>query len=431
MKGALLWIEACLIGGGLITIFLLSLFEAALVASSRARLQAMFSRSADEAQWLLDWERLRRYIPSFVVGCNMAILFTSALTTHMLVTIAPKETHIHAIGTLLMLTFILSVCEITPKAYSMQYPERVLARWNKLLKLFGELLTPIADLFSTAARAFLHLIGYKEAREQLKLTDEEIMALLEIGIDEDVIQKREFDIASGIVRLDRMLVREVMVPRPDIVCLPSNCRISDVVKVIVETGHSRIPLYEGDIDNIIGVVYAYDILSRWSRGEFEIEPRLIMRTPLYVPEAKNLMELLNEMRTSRVHIAIVIDEYGSTAGLITLEDIVEQVVGELVDEHDIEAPQIQRLPDGSYIVDASLSKSEVHSKLGISLPDGDYDTLGGFVLYALGHIPQVGEGIQIDGATMFVEEVRRRRVTKVRIVMEHNTDVVTPKEGDE
>lgn len=431
MEGILLWIEASLIFGGLMVIFLLSLFEAALVASSRARLQAMISHSTSEAQWLLDWERLRRYIPSFVVGCNMAILSTSALTTHMLVILAPGKAHIHAIGTFLMLAFILSVCEITPKAYSMQYPERVLARWHKLLKLFGEVLTPFATSFTTVAHSFLRLIGYKEPREQLKLTDEEIMVLLEVGVGEDVIQKREFDIASSIMRLDRTLVREVMVPRPDIVALPSNCKMDDVVKLIVETGHSRIPLYEGDIDNIVGVIYAYDILSHWNRGEFEIEPRQIMRTPLYVPEVKNLRELLDEMRTSRVHIAIVIDEYGSTAGLITLEDIVEQVVGELVDEHDIEVPQIQRLADGSYIVDASLSKSEVHDKLGISLPEGDYETLGGFVLYSLGRIPQVGERVEVDGVNIIVEDVRKRRVTKVRIIIQHKADETVPEEGNE
>ncbi|MCS7254528.1 MAG: hemolysin family protein [Armatimonadota bacterium] len=418
MGTALLWIEAFLIGGSLVAIFLLSLFEAALVASSRAKLQAMLSHSADRAQKLLDdWTRARRYIPSFVVGCNIAILFVSALTTHLLTILAPKKNHIHAIGTLLMLAFILSVCEITPKAYSMQYPERVLNRWHKLLRFFGEVLTPISTLFATAAQAFLRLMGYKGVYEQLKLTDEEIMVLLEMGVEEDVLRKQEFDIASGVVRLDKTLVKEIMVPRPDIVALPSSCKLDEVVKLITETGHSRIPLYEGSIDNIVGVVYAYEILSHWSRGNFDIEPRLMMRTPLYVPETKNLRELLNEMRASRVHIAIVIDEYGSTAGLVTLEDIAEQVVGELVDEHDAEAVPIQRLSDGSYLVDARLNKNEVKDKLAISLPDGEYDTLGGFVLYALGRIPKVGESIQIDAATVIVEEVKKHRVTKVRIVM--------------
>lgn len=415
MKEVLIWIEAFLIACGLAIIFLLSLFEAALVASSKSLV--MLNGAEGVMQVLLDRARSRLYISAFVVGYNIAILFVSALTTHLLVILAPGKTYIHAMGTLLMLIFILSFCEITPKAYSLQHPERIVRRWNRLLRLFGEVLIPVTSVFTTAAQFSFRAIGHMDAHEQLKLTSEEIMALLEISTEEDVLEKREFDIASKILQLSKASVKEVMVPRPDIAALPVNSKVDEVVKAIINSGHSRIPVYEGSIDNIVGVVYAYDILSQWSEGRFEFNLTEIMRASLYVPETKRLSELLNEMRVARVHIAIVVDEYGSTAGLVTLEDIVEQVVGELIDEHDIEAPKVQPLQDGSYIVDARLTRNELYEELGILLPEGSYETIGGFVLFVLGRIPKVGESIKIDGATIIVDEVRRRRVFKVRIVM--------------
>ncbi|MFA4015198.1 MAG: hypothetical protein RUDDFDWM_000276 [Candidatus Fervidibacterota bacterium] len=419
MKSILIAGEIIILIGGLSLIFLFSLFEAALIASSRTRLQALLSQrtGADQVAYF-DWAQSRQYIASFVIGCNVSILLTSALTTHLLVVLAYKKPLIQMIGTLAMITFILSVCEITPKTYSMQHAESVIIRWHRLIKLLGDILVPLTSALSSTAKALLHLLGYKEPHERLKLTDEEIMTLLEISVEEDVLQEREYNIASGIMRLDRILVKEVMVPRPDIVALSSDCQIEEVVNLIIKTGHSRIPIYETSIDNVIGIVYAYDILKCWSEKGRCAELKEIMRTPLFVPETKNLKELLNEMRSAQVHIAIVIDEYGSTAGLITLEDIAEQVVGELVDEHDKETPHIQQLDDGSYIVDATLNRYELKEKLKIELPDGKFDTLGGFIFYVLGRIPKVGESIKIEGAKLIVEEVKHRRVTKVRLVVD-------------
>lgn len=411
-------VEVALIILCLITIFMLSLFESALVAASHSRLRALLMGHEDRVgDILLDWQRSQQYIASFVVGCNICVVTASALMTHLLRTFAPAREDVKIIGTLLMIAFILIFCEITPKSYGVQRAEPVVVRWRRLLILAGNILTPLTVMLTTIARSVLNFLRVDTSREHHELTDEEIMALLEVGEEEGILGEHELAIAEGIMRLEHVMVREVMVPRPDIVALPVECSVDEAVKVIVETGHSRIPLYEDTLDNIVGVIYAYDILSRWGEGDEAVQPRELMRTPLFVPETKKLRELMNEMRGAQIQIAIVIDEYGTTAGLVTLEDIVEQIVGELVDEHDRELPRIQQLSEGIYIVDARINRHELEDELDISLPDGDYDTLGGFIFTTLGRIPQVGERVELTDAIFIVEELQQRRVTKVRIML--------------
>jgi CBS domain containing-hemolysin-like protein len=291
-----------------------------------------------------------------------------------------------------------------------------LVRWLKLWKLLARVFHPInAVVYAIAART-LKALG-ADPNRQPKLTADEFSALLEAGLEAKAIEPEEYLLAERILRLDEILVRDIMVARPDIVALPVDSSLDELLETVIQTGHSRIPLYEVNLDNIVGVVYAYDILARIADGERSMDLRSVMRPPYFVPETKPVSELLQEMRTNQMHIAIVLDEHGATAGLVTLEDIMEEIVGELRDEHDREADLALQIDERTFIVDAKMDRRQFEELTGIELPEGEFSTVGGFVFTELGRLPSVGEKVTTPEAVFIVEEVQRRRITKVRVVL--------------
>jgi CBS domain containing-hemolysin-like protein len=409
----------------LLLIALCSLGEAALVAANRGRVRALLRSASSHFpspvprpsshQAMAVWQFLhdRTNLSSLLVGITLLILLTSALVTHMVETVAPSWGEVVGLGVAL---FIMTFCEVLPKSIGFARAEVLLVRWFPLWRFLVALFRPINRLVYAIAKRTLQLFGADPHRHP-PLTLDEIFALLDAGVEAGVIDREEHALAERILRLEEIVVRDIMVPRPDIVALPADSTFDEVMETILQTGHSRLPLYDGTLDNIVGIVYAYDILANIADGTRQPTPRLIARPPLFVPETKRVRELLQEMRTNQVQIAIVLDEYGATAGLVTLEDIVEEIVGELRDEHDRELEPILKLDDHTFIVDARMDRRQFEEFLGVELPDGDFNTIGGFVLTALGHLPTVGEQVTTPLATFVVEEVQRRRITKVRVVL--------------
>jgi CBS domain containing-hemolysin-like protein len=249
------------------------------------------------------------------------------------------------------------------------------------------------------------------------LSQEDIESIIDVGEEEGVINQEEHEMIHGIFELKQGVVREVMVPRMDIKCVSREAKISEVITLIISEGHSRIPVFDGNVDNIVGIVYAKDLLAFWGKDDKETSLEKVMRQPYFIPETKRLEELLREFRVKRVHMAIVVDEYGGLLGLVTIEDLIEEVFGEIEDEYDQRVEgRIVRLEDGSVSVDAKLEIEELERYLDVEIHKENFETVGGFIFHLLGRVPEPGERVDFDGLSMIIESADGMRIERVRIV---------------
>ena len=247
-----------------------------------------------------------------------------------------------------------------------------------------------------------------------RVTEEEFHELMEASEEEGLINEEESDMIKAIFSLGETVVREVMVPRTDMACVSVAVTTDELLETIIACGHSRIPVYDGTIDNITGILYAKDLLRYWGNNSPDLDIRTIVRQPFYIPESKNLDELLQEFKKRRVHIAIVIDEYGGTSGLITIEDLLEQIVGDIQDEYDTEEELIQPQADGSTIIDARVPIEEFEELFDIEVERDKFDTVGGLIFALLGRIPRTGDEVSTAGIRLTVLSAGERRIGKLR-----------------
>jgi CBS domain containing-hemolysin-like protein len=248
------------------------------------------------------------------------------------------------------------------------------------------------------------------------VSEEELLAVAELGVEEGVIEEDERALIESIIEFGDTVVREVMVPRPDMVTVAGDFRVADVMEVMLLNGYSRLPVCGDGIDDVVGLAYAKDLMRAERDGKEGRPVAELARPARYVPETKRVPDMLREMQGEKFHMAIVVDEYGGTAGLVTLEDIIEELVGEIVDEFDVEDPIVEPLPGGGVRVDARTALDEVNDLLHANLPEGDWDTIGGLLYGRLGHVPVEGESVQVDGWQLTAQRIQGRRIGRVRIV---------------
>jgi len=250
------------------------------------------------------------------------------------------------------------------------------------------------------------------------VSEEDIKALIETGEAQGVLAEGERDMIHSVFALGDKTVDLVMVPRTDIVAIDVRTPGDQILELVVTARHSRIPVYEGSADEIIGVLYVKDLFRRMARGEKDLAIRPFLRVAQFVPETKKVDELLREMQRDKVHIAIVVDEYGGTAGLVTIEDLVEEIVGEIRDEYDVEQELVLPVSEHEALMDARVPFEEVKETFGLDAlePSENYDTLGGFITHALGRFPKAGESVDAAGVRFTVESVEGRRIRRVRVV---------------
>jgi len=278
------------------------------------------------------------------------------------------------------------------------------------INLFGGNEKIMADGIFNSIKSMFRKLG------RPSVTEEEIHSIIDVGEQEGVINRDEHAMIDAVLDLGDTLVREILVPRTEMVAVEISTPVSEVLETIIEAGHSRIPVYEGDVDHIVGILYAKDLLKLWGKLPEEISIRSICRKAYFIPETKTTADLLKEFKMRRVHMAVAVDEYGGTSGIITIEDILEEIVGEIQDEHDpVEQSGISRLDDGSYIFDARSHIEDVEEELNVQIPRGEYDTLGGFLSHLLGHVPVQGEQGQYGTILFTVEEADARKVSTIRV----------------
>jgi putative hemolysin len=317
--------------------------------------------------------------------------------------------------------------DLLPRGFAATHDETVLLALARPMAQFTWLLAPVRW---TVHRMGLSVVGVAGVPFAPPLrgarSDEEIRVLVEGSAEEGILEPEEKEMIHSIIRFTDTTVRQIMVPRIDMNVVEVGTSLPEVVELILREGHTRLPVYEGTVDHIIGVVHAKDLLLPLVEGRREIALKEILRAPYYVPEGKKVDELLHELRREQIQIAIVVDEYGGTSGLVTIEDILEEIVGDIADEYDVEEPQVQPLGDHAYLLDARLSIDDANEQLDLALPGEEYETVGGFVFGQLGRLPEVGEVVRHGDLDFIIAETDGRRISKIQLVRNDNPQEEPP-----
>jgi putative hemolysin len=325
------------------------------------------------------------------------------------------------IVTALVALFSIVVGELTPKALALAYPDRASLLLAGPVDLLGTLLTPLVRLLTALTRLIVRPFGADKV-PSAQITAEELKLIVERGGEEGILEAEEEQMINAVIELRERRVHEVMVPRMDIVGIEADADLATAVERIVAEGHSRLPAWERSVDHIVGVLYAKDLLPFLTRPPAESPTvRSLLRPPVFVPESMSIDDLLHEFQRRKVHLAIVGDEYGGTAGLVTIEDLLEEIVGEIQDEYDEEEAMVERLDGDRVRFDGRASVDEIEEvwadlDLATLLTDREeYDTVGGLVFHRIGGVPRPGDVIRVDGLTITVESINGRRVSKVLV----------------
>jgi putative hemolysin len=346
---------------------------------------------------------------------TLALILASFATTLLSVRYMPGSLGFWGdlLVSLVLSVFLLIFAEVTPKTIAIRRAESLALVAAGPVDALARVLRPVLWFITLVSRA---ITGGRAARSPY-LTEEELMTLLHVSEEQGVIEEEEREMIHGIIEIGDKLVREVMVPRTDITALPRGCTREEVVRVFREHGHTRLPVYEGDLDHIVGLVNVKDLVLSLADGGQPFDLEAILRPIHYTPQSKKVDELLHQMQSEKVHIMIVLDEYGGTAGLVTLEDLLEEIVGEIRDEYDVaEEEPVTVVSDREAIVDASYPMGELNEMLDLGLEESeDYDSVGGYVMATLGQVPEAGATFDSGSVHWTVEKVNGRRVVKVRL----------------
>ena len=319
-----------------------------------------------------------------------------------------------AIATFVNVVIVFVLAEAAPKTWAIQHPEQAAllsARPVALLARFW----PVRMLSRGLIGMANVVLPGKGLKQGPFVSEEELLALADAAVEDAVIEEEERTLIGQIIEFGDTIVREVMTPRPDMITVVAEFRVDDVMEVMILNGLSRVPVCGEGIDDIVGVIYAKDLMRAERDGHGDRTVGELMRAASFVPETKRIAELLPEMQAGKVHLSVVVDEYGGTAGLVTLEDLLEELVGEIFDEYDRDEAAVERLPGGDVRVNGAMPVDEVNDLLDGELPEGDWDTVGGLMFHLLGHVPTEGEQIECEGLILRAERVARRRIGRVRI----------------
>ena len=329
------------------------------------------------------------------------------------------------VATISMTLLLFIFAEVTPKTFAIKRTDNVALVIAPVIGFLGKVLGPVANALLRLANVLMPGKGLKEGPY---ITEQELRASAEVASSEGEIEEEEKELIHSIFEFGDTIAREVMVPRPDIVAVEDTQSLRDVQALVLEHGYSRIPVYHEDLDDVVGVVFAKDVLKALHQGTVEMPLADIVRQAHYVPESKKVADLLREMQREKFHQALVTDEYGSVTGIVALEDLLEELVGEITDEYDVEEPEMIEVGDGIYRVSGKTSIDDLNDTLGTALPDEEWDTVGGLVLDIFGKIPDPGEEADFQGLRFRAEEVQGRRVATVvitRVPVEVLEDDVT------
>jgi CBS domain containing-hemolysin-like protein len=402
----------------------LALAETAFTRANRIRLLALEEEGDKRARRVVRlYERPELTLNSIlllVLGCQM--IGATLLGTVLEPSLGAAGI---AISIFLEIFVVFTLFEVVPKTFALQHSERtVLAISPLLVSITG--FVPLRLLTSMFIGFANVVLPGKGMRSGPFATENDILSMADAAAEEAAIETQERELIHSIFEFGDTVVREVMLPRPDMIAVEADATVDEAIVTAIEAGKSRLPAYEDTTDNIVGLVFLKDLVARGASGEGNGPVRESLRSAHFVPESKRVAELLRDMQTEKFHMAIVVDEYGGTAGLVTMEDLLEEIVGEITDEYDLPEPAVERLGDGTLRVPGKTPIDEVNELLDVDLPQEDWDTVGGLVFNTLGHVPIEGECLQVDGLEFCAERVQGRRIVSVII-----TRLAAPCDGAE
>ena len=360
-----------------------------------------------------------RWLITILIGNNLVNVAAASLATLLVMGVvqgAPGRAVAIVTG---VMTFILLVFgEITPKRYCQQHAEIITLKIAGPILFLCRVLNPLVGGLNLITQGILKLGQNKEAKRSWLITEREIHALVDIGQEEGALEEREEKLVHGALEFDETQAREIMVPRTKMVCIEQKAKVPALIDLIKRVGYSRIPVYKGKIDNIVGVAYAKDTLSLIPRRNESLTVKQIMRPALFVPYTTRLSTVFRKMQREKTHLAIIVDEYGGVAGMLTIEDLLEEIVGEIQDEYDLEEEQkIKILKDGTALVEGDTDTDRINEELDTEFPEktAAFESIGGFIVNQLGRMPQNGETIEFGNLRLSVVEADERRIKKIKI----------------
>ena len=406
-----------------VLIFLSALFssaETAFLSTNKIRLrnlQEEGEKKADLVLFMLDNQN--KLISALLVGNNIVNIGSSALATKM-ATEAFGNAGV-GIATGIMTLLVLVFGEVIPKNLAAAHAETWAMFIAPFIRLVSFVLTPVVFLLTKLSDFVVHF-SKSDDEEDPTITEDEFKILVNVGQEEGVLDESESEMINSIFEFDETVVKAIMVPRIDIVAVDVEDSINEALRIIVDDGHSRIPAYEESIDNIVGILYAKDIFAHLDADFDTMKVKELLRPAYYIPETKKVSDLLNELRLKKVHMAIILDEYGGTNGLVTIEDLIEEIIGDIQDEYDVEDDLIVMHGEDHLVADARAPIGDVEDAFDVELDeeileDSEADTIGGLAFEHLGGIPAVGDEVTVGRFLIRIVDVSGRRISKVEILL--------------
>jgi CBS domain containing-hemolysin-like protein len=394
--------------------------ETAFLRMSRVKALALEEEGVKGASRLV---RMLEHPERTVNAVTLAALFCSVVTANLLgIIIGERAGAVGVVvGIILNVVVFFVLAEAAPKTWAVEHSDTAALRTSGFLWFITNF--PPIRLFVRALLGFVNIIlPGKGLKEGPFVTENEIRQMADVAAQEAAIETEERELIHSIFEFGDTVVREVMRPRPDVVAVEADATIDEAIGVAINAGFSRLPAFEETIDNVVGLVFLKDLAARASTGEGSEPVSTSLRSAHYVPESKRVAELMRQMQKDKFHMAVVVDEYGGMAGIVTMEDLLEEIVGEITDEYDIEEPQLERLSDGRLRVPGRTPIDDVNEVLDADLPHEEWDTVGGLVFSTLGHVPAEGECLEFGGYEFCAERVQGRRIVSVLIRALPQTD---------
>ncbi len=385
--------------------------ETALTSLSKIRLKNMVEDKIKNAALI---EKLvnnpNKLLSAILVGNNLVNIAATSLLTSLTLAYAPKNGV--AIATAITTIAVLIFGEITPKTFAAENSEKVSLAVAKIINAIIFVLTPVIWILNIITGVIMKILGVNKNGISATITEAELKTMVNVSHEEGVIEIDERRMINNVFDFDNSKAKDVMTPRTDMIAIEDTATYEEIVTLFKEERFSRLPVYHDSIDNIIGILHLKDIVFI-DEKDFKVES--YMREPYFTYESKIISELFSEMRTNRIPVAIILDEYGGTSGLVTIEDMVEEIVGEIADEYDEEDEEITVIKEDEYIVDGSTRLEDVNEMIGTKFESEDFDTIGGYVIGVMGRFPDEGEEIETDGIKIKVEKSDKNRIDELRI----------------
>lgn len=392
-----------------------SMSETALMSMSKIRLRHLVENNVKHAKLTQDLlEHPNQLLGTILVGNNLVNIGASAIATSVAIYFWNNKGV--GIATFLMTLLVLIFGEITPKNIAIDYTEEIVLFIAPIMNVFVKIFSPIVWILTNFTNGLLHLFGINKQEKKPLITEEELKTIVEVSSQEGVLESDEKEIIDNIFEYSDMRVKDIMIQRMDIVAVDVSATYEEVVSAFGEKQFSRIPVYEDTIDNIVGVLYAKDLFFIPFEKIKQFDIKKYMREPFYTYEFIKISDFFRRMQGDRIHIAIVLDEYGGVAGIITMEDIIESILGDINDEYDPQDEEdIVCIKEGEYVVNGSVRLEDLNEEIGTHFESEDFESIGGFILGILGKIPKTGEIINYESIRFVIEKVDKSRIMKIRV----------------